>query len=158
MVCGWIGVDFSSSLMYIIWTFKGLPLIVGEISINSNTSLQFKGTVQMKNKKSISADSKDEIIIGKEEPQIQSLDLIEVQKISWQNFLEKSLKEILNEFFPIEDYTGKKFTLFFDNLYFGEPRYPLELCQQKKLTYDTPIYLRLRLVNKKTGADKKQDG
>src|SRR3989344_6295032 len=110
-----------------------------------------------KNKTSKTDNSKDDIIIGKEEPQIQSLDLIEVQKISWNHFLEKKLKEILNEFFPIEDYTGKKFTLFFDNLYFGEPRYPLELCQQKKLTYDTPVYLRLRLVNKKTGAEKKQD-
>ncbi len=110
-----------------------------------------------KNRLNYSTDPKEEVIIGKEEPRIQSLDLIEVQKISWSNFLEKNIRGILNEFFPIEDYTGKKFTLHFDGLYFGEPRYALSLCLQKKLTYDTPVYLRLRLVNKKTGAEKKQD-
>lgn len=98
-----------------------------------------------------------ELLIGKKEPKLETLDLIEVQKDSWEHFLTKSLKEILNEFFPIEDYTGKKFALFFDDLFFGEPRYPLSLCLQKKLTYDTPVYLRLRLLNKKTGSERKQD-
>ena len=88
---------------------------------------------------------------------LEKADLIEVQKQSWSKFINIQLKEILNEFFPIDDYTGKKFTLFFEGLFFGESRYPLELCLQKKLTYDTPVYLKLRLVNKKTGSEKKQD-
>ncbi len=98
-----------------------------------------------------------ELILGKKDPSLEQLDLIEIQRNSWNQFLTKDLKEILQEFFPIDDYTGKKFTLFFDDLYFTEPRYPLELCKQKKLTYDTPVYLKLRLLNKKTGAEKKQD-
>src|SRR3990167_9367430 len=52
---------------------------------------------------------------------------------------------------------SKKFTLFFEDVYFGEPRYNLELCKKKKLTYDTPVYVKLRLLNKKTGAEKSQE-
>lgn len=83
--------------------------------------------------------------------------LIEVQKNSWKNFLEKDLKETIEEFFPIDDYTSKKFTLFFEDIFFGEPRYPFELCLRKKLTYDFPVYGKLRLLNKKTNVEKKQD-
>ncbi len=101
--------------------------------------------------------SKKELFLGKKDTQIDKFDLIEIQKISWNNFLHYSLKEILGEFFPIDDYTGKKFTLFFDDLYLGEPRYPLELCLEKKLTYDAPVYLKLRLLNKRTNNEKKQD-
>ncbi len=91
------------------------------------------------------------------EAELQDFDLIEVQKTSWNRFLQTDLKQILQEFFPIEDYTGKKFALYFEDLYYGEPRYPLELCIQKKLTYDSPVYLKLKLVNKKTGTEKDQD-
>lgn len=101
--------------------------------------------------------SPQEIFIGKGEENSLTLDLIEVQKNSWQRFLKDDLKRILSEFFPIEDYTGKKFSLYFDDIFFGEPRYPIDLCIKKKLTYDTPVYLRLRLINKRTGTEKKQD-
>jgi len=98
-----------------------------------------------------------EILLGKKDQNLDKFDLIEIQKQSWDKFINKDLVEILNEFFPIEDYTGKKFTLYFEELYFGEPQHTLELCQQKKITYDIPVYLKLRLVNKKTGTEKKQD-
>ncbi|OGK28463.1 DNA-directed RNA polymerase subunit beta [Candidatus Roizmanbacteria bacterium RIFCSPHIGHO2_02_FULL_39_9] len=97
------------------------------------------------------------ILLGNEDKELEKFDLIEVQKKSWNRFINIDLKEILNEFFPIEDYTGKKFTLFFEDVYFGEPRYNLELCKKKKLTYDTPVYVKLRLLNKKTGAEKSQE-
>ena len=98
-----------------------------------------------------------ELLIGKSEPNLEKLDLIEIQKNSWNQFLNKNLREILQEFFPVEDYTGKKFTLEFEDFYFGEPRYPLELCKAKKLTFDTPVYLKLKLINKKMNQEKKQD-
>ncbi|PIY69180.1 DNA-directed RNA polymerase subunit beta [Candidatus Roizmanbacteria bacterium CG_4_10_14_0_8_um_filter_39_9] len=98
-----------------------------------------------------------EIFLGQEKENLNKLDLIEVQKESWNKFLTQELKGILEEFFPIEDYTGKKFTLYFEDFYFDAPRYPVELCFKKKLTYDFPVYVKVRLVNKKTGAEKKQD-
>ncbi len=106
---------------------------------------------------SSSSNSPKKILLGKEEKELENFDLIEVQKKSWEKFINIELKEILNEFFPIEDYTGKKFVLYFENVFFGEPRYPLELCLQKKLTYDTPVYLKLRLLNKKTGVERSQE-
>ena len=105
----------------------------------------------------LSPKPKKELVLGKKGEDLEKLDLIEIQKDSWTNFLQKSLKNILGEFFPIDDYTGKKFTLFFDDLYFGEPRYPIDLCLEKKLTYDTPVYLKLRLLNKRNNNEKKQD-
>lgn len=97
------------------------------------------------------------LTLGREHDNLEEINLIEVQKESWKNFNEVLLKETLEEFFPVDDYTGKKFTLYFDGLFYGESRYPLELCLKKKLTYDTPVYLKLRLLNKKTGHEKKQD-
>ncbi len=97
------------------------------------------------------------ILLGQEDHELETMDLIEVQKESWKKFTNDQLKNILNEFFPIEDYTGKKFILYFEDIFFGKPRYELDLCLQKKLTYDTPVYLKLRLLNKKTGSEKKQD-
>ncbi len=110
----------------------------------------------IKNNK-INTKPQKELLLGNIDKNLDKLNLIEVQKKSWEKFITVELREILNEFFPIEDYTGKKFTLYFEDLFFGEPRYPLELCLQKKLTYDTPVYVKLRLVNKKTGAERQQD-
>ncbi|VVA43919.1 DNA-directed RNA polymerase subunit beta [Candidatus Roizmanbacteria bacterium] len=97
------------------------------------------------------------LFLGRKDEFLEKFNLIEVQKNSWAEFIDVRLKEIFNEFFPIDDYTKKKFTIYFEDLYFGEPRYDIDLCNKKKLTYDTPVYLKLRLVNKKTNSEKKQD-
>ncbi|MFA6533202.1 MAG: DNA-directed RNA polymerase subunit beta [Patescibacteria group bacterium] len=97
------------------------------------------------------------LFLGKRDELLEKFNLIEVQKNSWAEFTDVRLKEIFNEFFPIDDYTKKKFTIYFEDLYFGEPRYSIDLCYKKKLTYDAPVYLKLRLVNKKTNSEKKQD-
>jgi len=99
----------------------------------------------------------NEIFLGKLDSRLEKLDFIEIQKKSWQAFVDFYLKEIITEFFPIYDYTEKRFILEFIDLFFGEPRFPLDLCLKKKLTYDVPVYLRLRLINKKTGQKKEQD-
>ncbi|MEI6532965.1 MAG: DNA-directed RNA polymerase subunit beta [Candidatus Roizmanbacteria bacterium] len=98
-----------------------------------------------------------ELLLGTAERELDEFDLIEVQKTSWKHFLEVELPLILKEFFPIEDYTGKKFSLEFDGIHFGQSRYPIELCFEKKLTYDAPVYATLKLTNKKTGTEKTQD-
>ncbi len=102
--------------------------------------------------------TKKNLFLGKKiNNKLEKLDLIEVQKQSWNYFINNNLKNTLEEFFPIDDYTSKKFTLYFEDLFFGEPRYSLELCLRKKLTYDYPVYLKLKLLNKKTGQEKYQD-
>jgi len=108
------------------------------------------------NEKLSNAASKN-VTFGSSEPLLQELDFIEIQKKSWENFITRDLKAVLENFFPIDDYTGKKFTLFFEDIYFGESQYTIDLCYRKKLTYDIPVYLKLRLLNNKTGIEKEQD-
>ncbi len=96
------------------------------------------------------------IYYGKKD-NLDDLDLIEIQKTSWNQFLDHDLVEILHEFFPIEDYTKKNFILELDEVYFGEPRYTLEEAVEKKLTYFFPVYLKVKLTNKRRNSEKKQD-
>jgi len=98
-----------------------------------------------------------DVLIGKPEHQLDTLDLIEVQKVSWAKFLGTNLQTIISEFFPVDDYTTKKFTLYYEGLYFGDPRYTIDVCINKKLTFDIPVYVKLKIVNKKTGTERKQD-
>jgi DNA-directed RNA polymerase subunit beta len=104
-----------------------------------------------------SLSSSNQILLGTKETHIDNFDLIEIQKTFWKRFLDTDLKNIIKEFFPIEDYTGKKLTLHFEDIFFGEPRYPLDLCIKKKLTFDQPVYLKLTIENKKTMKRKTQD-
>ena len=97
------------------------------------------------------------INLGEEEKYLKKIDLVGIQKQSWQHFLDKDLERIIKNFFPIKDYTEKKIILYFEGLFFGKPRYSSELCYRKKLTYDRPIYIKVKSVNLKTGEERKQD-
>ncbi len=87
----------------------------------------------------------------------EAIDLIKIQKESWEHFLTQGLTQILHEFFPIEDYTKKNFSLELKDVYFGEPRYTLEECIEKKLSYYFPVYVKVNLINKRRNVSKAQD-
>jgi len=95
--------------------------------------------------------------LGTRESGLDKIDLIEIQRESWKNFEDNLLKKTIQGFFPIDDYTGKKFTLQFIDLSFGKPRYDIDLCKKKKLTYDRPTYVKLQLTNKRADEIKVQD-
>ena len=96
--------------------------------------------------------------VGKtDHKQLADFDLIKIQKDSWTRFLEKDLIEILKEFFPIEDYTKKNFVLDLIDLSYGEPRFSEEECIDKKLTYQFPVYIKVKLVNLRTEKEKVQN-
>lgn len=98
----------------------------------------------------------ERIYLGQKDD-LETLDLIEIQKVSWNRFLDSGLSSILHEFFPIEDYTKKNFTLELIDVFYGEPKFSLEESLQKKLTYQFPVYLKVKLINKKRNTEKKQD-
>lgn len=100
--------------------------------------------------------STDRIFLGKKD-KLEELDLIEIQKKSWKKFLEKDLFNTIADFFPIDDYTGKNFSLHLEGIYYEEPLNSLEECFAKKLTYQFPVYIKTKLVNKKKKIEKKQD-
>lgn len=97
------------------------------------------------------------LLLGTPEKNLEKVDLIEIQKASWKDFEDRLFKQTVSNFFPIEDYTGKKFSLTFQDLSYGKPRYEIEICKSKKLTYDRPVYAKLELHNKREDQLKSQE-
>src|SRR3990172_4473716 len=89
---------------------------------------------------------------GKKFPVIPQLDLLTVQKESYKWFEEKGIGEVLQEISPIDDFTGKNWTLTFKDYRIGKPTNTQELCLIKGLTYDVLLYVKATLLNKKTEA------
>ena len=94
---------------------------------------------------------------SKFKPFIGQPDLNEVQLRSYESFLKEGLRELLKEVSPIRDHTGKELELYFENYYFGEPKYDEKTARYKDATYEAPLHLAVRLVNKKTGREETQE-
>ena len=77
--------------------------------------------------------------------------LIEVQKDSYKWFLEEGFNEVLKDVSPVVDYTGNLSIEFTDFTIDPNPRYSVEECKDRAVTYDTHIKVGVRLVNKTTG-------
>src|SRR4029079_4408487 len=96
--------------------------------------------------------------------------LIEVQKSSYDDFLmvkeppggraEQGLQAVFKSVFPISDFSGRA-TLDFERYDFEPPKYDVDECQQRDMTYAAPLKVKLRLivfdVNEETGAKSVKD-
>ena len=82
--------------------------------------------------------------------------LIEVQKRSYQWFIDEGLKEIFEDVSPIQDFTGN-LVLEFVGYSLGEPKYPVEECSERDSTYSAPLRVKVRLINKYSGEVKEQE-
>ncbi len=96
-------------------------------------------------------------ILTKEEnnPHFKNLDFLVFQKESYTTFLEKEFETILREFFPIDDYTKKNWTLTLSKVEFQEPKVTEAEAFEKQLSYQFPVYLHLELTNKQPGGRSK---
>lgn len=83
--------------------------------------------------------------------------LIEVQKNSYNWFLEEGLKEVFNDVSPISDYTGNLVLEFVDYSLDGKPKYSVEECKERDVTYSAPLKVKIRLANKSTNEVKEQE-
>jgi len=83
--------------------------------------------------------------------------LIEIQLSSWRWFIEKGIKELLDEISPIKDYSGKDLDLYFLEYYFDEPKYNEETVRNKELTYEAALRAKIRLVNHRANTVKEQE-
>ncbi len=81
--------------------------------------------------------------------------LIDIQKASFQWFLDEGLKETILDISPIEDYTGS-LAVEFGQYKFGEPQFSIKECREKDLTYQAPLSMTVRFVNKDTGEIREQ--
>jgi len=87
---------------------------------------------------------------GKKYKNLPKLDLIGLQRKSYDWFLTEGIKQGLEELSPIEDYTGKRFALVFRKHSFGSPKHTPKEALEKRITYDIPLKAFSRLTNKKT--------
>jgi len=81
--------------------------------------------------------------------------LIDIQKASFQWFLEEGLRETIDDISPIEDYTGT-LAVEFGEYKFGDPPVTIQECREKDLTYQAPLSMTVRFVNKETGEIREQ--
>ena len=77
--------------------------------------------------------------------------LIEVQKDSYEWFLREGLNEVLRDVSPIVDYTGNLSIEFTDYTIDPNPRYSVEECKDRTVTYDAHMKVGVRLINRATG-------
>ncbi|MFC1710441.1 hypothetical protein ACFL0F_02165, partial [Patescibacteria group bacterium] len=81
------------------------------------------------------ATKKTRINFGKEESNLPKLDLIRVQKDSWEWFLDKAIAKEIEEISPIDDFTGKNWQLLLQNPSLGEDSLTARKALEKGLTY-----------------------
>lgn len=87
---------------------------------------------------------------------IEMPNLIEVQKDSYNWFIEKGLQEVFDDIDKIEDYTGNLVLEFVDYSIEGKPKYSVEECKERDQTYFIPLKVTVRLINKEKNEVKEQ--
>ncbi len=82
--------------------------------------------------------------------------LIEIQMKSYNWFLEDGLMEAFQDISPIQDYTGNLILEFIDYELDSDPKYDVEECKERDVTYAVPLKVQVRFINKETGEVKEQ--
>ena len=82
---------------------------------------------------------------------------IEIQKNSYQWFLDKGLKEVFRDIDTITDYTGNLELSFIDFKMDDKPKYTIKECKERDATYAAPMRVTARLYNKETGEIKENE-
>ncbi len=77
--------------------------------------------------------------------------LIEVQKNSYKWFLDQGLKEVFRDIASITDYSGNLVLDFIDYRLEEKPKYSVQECKERDVTYAAPLHVTARLLNKETG-------
>ena len=83
--------------------------------------------------------------------------LIEVQKNSYQWFLDEGLKEVFRDVAAITDYNGTLELNFVDYRFDENPKYTVAECKERDVTYATPLRVTARLINTETGVIKESE-
>ncbi len=87
---------------------------------------------------------------------IELSNLLEIQKKSYEWFLTEGIKEVFEDIFPVESFTGN-LSLEFGDYSFEEPRYSIKQCKERYSTYAAPLKVEARLFNVETGEVKEQE-
>ncbi len=88
---------------------------------------------------------------GKIEKALPELDLLSIQKKSYDWLIREGIREVIDEISPIEDFTGKNWELSLGEYKLGDPKVTEAQATSKGLTYFSPLTVEATLINKKTG-------
>ena len=91
------------------------------------------------------------------EPLMELPDLVEQQLKSFEQLAKEDIRRVMSEFSPIEDYSGKKFSLDLTKITLGAPTYDEHHAKRRMLTYQAPLKAVAKLTNKTTGEKKEQE-
>ncbi len=83
-------------------------------------------------------------------------DLLEIQKKSYQWFIEKGISEVFEDLFPVENFAGT-LRMEFGDYHFDEPRYSIKECKERYATFAAPLKVDVRLFNNESGEVKEQE-
>ena len=88
---------------------------------------------------------------------VEMPNLIQVQKDSYNWFIEEGLGEVLRDISPIIDYSGNLVLEFFDYYMEEKTKYTVEEAKERDTTYSTRLHVKVRLINRETGEIKEQE-
>ncbi|MEK7653481.1 MAG: DNA-directed RNA polymerase subunit beta [Patescibacteria group bacterium] len=84
-------------------------------------------------------------------------DLIELQKKSYQWFWDEGLAELFEEISPITDFIGRDLEIYFGDYVLDEPKFDEVTSKEKNISFESPLRVNVKLVNKKTGQNIEQE-
>ncbi|MCX6794486.1 MAG: DNA-directed RNA polymerase subunit beta [Candidatus Falkowbacteria bacterium] len=84
-------------------------------------------------------------------------DLIEIQTDSYKWFLKEGLAELFDEINPVTDFIGRDLELYLEDYYLDEPKFSEIESREKNITYEAPLRVKTRLLNKKSGRSLNQE-
>ena len=93
---------------------------------------------------------------GKTKNKVELNNLLEIQKDSYNWFINEGIKEVFDDIFPVESFTGN-LSLEFGEYSFDEPRHTIKQCKERYSTYAAPLKVEARLFNVETGEVKEQE-
>ncbi len=83
-------------------------------------------------------------------------DLLEIQKKSYNWFIETGIKEVFEDLFPVENFSGT-LSLEFGDYHFDEPKHTIKESKDRESTYSAPLRVDVRLFNRESGEVKEQE-
>ncbi len=109
------------------------------------------------NLRKVKSGKVDRYTFGQCKEYVEVPPLLEIQKNSYKDFLENGIKNVLDEFFPLTDYSGKAKLYITEILPFAEPKYDINECKRRGTTYSSPLKIKARFVVEETGQAVEQE-
>ena len=109
------------------------------------------------NLRKVKSGKVDRYTFGQCKEYVEVPPLLEIQKNSYKDFLENGIKNVLDEFFPLTDYSGKAKLYITEILPFAQPKYDINECKRRGTTYSSPLKIKARFVVEETGQAVEQE-